>query len=32
MIKQKTIKNNVELSGIGLHSGSSIHMKIMPAT
>ncbi|ELW9374048.1 UDP-3-O-acyl-N-acetylglucosamine deacetylase [Enterobacter hormaechei] len=32
MIKQKTIKNIVELSGIGLHSGSSIHMKIMPAT
>ena len=31
MIKQKTIKNIVELNGIGLHSGKTVNMKIMPA-
>lgn len=28
---QKTIKNAVEISGIGLFSGQSVHMKIKPA-
>jgi len=30
-MKQKTIKNPVTLSGIGLHTGKSVHMTIKPA-
>ena len=30
-MKQKTIKNNVTLSGIGLHTGKTVHMTIKPA-
>ncbi len=32
MILQRTIKNPVEISGIGLHSGSDIKLRIRPAT
>ncbi len=30
-MKKKTIKNNVTLSGIGLHTGKKVHMTIKPA-
>lgn len=30
-MKQKTIKSSVTLSGIGLHTGKSVHMTIKPA-
>jgi UDP-3-O-[3-hydroxymyristoyl] N-acetylglucosamine deacetylase/3-hydroxyacyl-[acyl-carrier-protein] dehydratase len=30
-LKQKTIKNSVTLSGVGLHTGKNVHMTIKPA-
>ena len=30
-MKQKTIKNSVVLSGVGLHTGKTVHMTIRPA-
>lgn len=31
MILQKTLKNPVELAGVGLHSGKTVTMKLLPA-
>ena len=30
-LNQKTIKKNIELSGIGLHSGNMVNIRIKPA-
>ena len=30
ILKQKTIKNNINLSGIGLHSGKKVNLKLVP--
>ena len=30
ILKQKTIKNTIELSGIGLHSGKKVNLKLVP--
>ena len=32
MILQRTIKTPVELSGIGLHSGANIRLRLRPAS
>ena len=32
MVLQRTLKKEIELSGIGLHTGSSIHLKFKPAS
>lgn len=29
--KQRTLKKNVEVTGVGLHSGDTVHLKIRPA-
>nr|WP_226568530.1 UDP-3-O-acyl-N-acetylglucosamine deacetylase [Mangrovibacter yixingensis] len=31
MLKQKTISQHIETTGIGLHSGKKVHMKLSPA-
>lgn len=31
MLKQKTIKQSVEMTGVGLHSGKEVHMKLLPS-
>ena len=30
ILKQKTIKNTIKLSGIGLHSGKKVNLKLVP--
>ena len=30
ILKQKTIKNTIKLSGVGLHSGRKVNLKLVP--
>ena len=30
ILKQKTIKNTIKLSGVGLHSGKKVNLKLVP--
>ncbi|MEK9888140.1 MAG: UDP-3-O-acyl-N-acetylglucosamine deacetylase, partial [Gammaproteobacteria bacterium] len=31
MIKQRTIKKSVQARGVGIHSGKTVNMKLLPA-
>ena len=31
MIKQRTLKNSIRTTGVGLHTGDKIHLTLLPA-
>ena len=31
ILTQKTVKNNISLKGIGIHTGKEVHLNVLPA-